>query len=98
MALIECPDCRRTVSDKAVTCLKCGRPIATTVEPLNTPGVPVQMIEKTSKKLKGQMMGFAGAFALSILVMMVAGGAESTFLAVIGTLMFLLSVGWLVVV
>ena len=28
MALIECPDCRRRVSDAAAVCPHCGRPIA----------------------------------------------------------------------
>ena len=32
MALIECPDCRTEVSNQAVSCLKCGRPIASEPE------------------------------------------------------------------
>lgn len=27
MALINCPDCSTSVSDQAISCLKCGRPI-----------------------------------------------------------------------
>ncbi len=58
MALIKCPDCGQTVSDKTITCLKCGRPIASAVTPLTVGGV--QTIEKTSKKLKGWLaIGYA---------------------------------------
>lgn len=31
MGLIKCPDCETEVSDSAVNCLKCGRPMKTTL-------------------------------------------------------------------
>lgn len=90
MALIKCPDCGQTVSDKTITCLKCGRPIASTAEPLSPS--PVQTIEKTSKRLKGWLAIWVAAFILSLVLLFAAGGAESIVMAVIGSLLFFASV------
>lgn len=38
MALIECPDCGHEVSDQAVACPHCGRPIRSVPEPTGGPG------------------------------------------------------------
>ncbi len=46
MALIECPECKINVSDKAQSCPKCGCPIIK----------GVQTIEQTSKKYKKQVL------------------------------------------
>lgn len=89
MSLIKCPDCGQTVSDRTKTCLKCGRPIANTVEPAAVPSVPVQTIEKTSKKLKGWLAICYASFFLSLFVMFIAGGMESLAVAVMGLFVFL---------
>ena len=66
MALIECSECGRQVSDRAVSCPGCGAPIAG-----KAAGAPVQTIEKTAKKLKGQellagMVFWIGGIALIV--------------------------------
>lgn len=42
MALVQCPDCGRSVSDMAPSCLTCGRPMAqATAQPTMQPAGPV---------------------------------------------------------
>lgn len=41
MALVECPECRRSVSDKAESCPQCGFPIATLIHDIATPSPTV---------------------------------------------------------
>ena len=54
MSLIECPDCKKQVSDQAPACPHCGRPIAATPAQGNN----VQTIEATGKVWKGiQLIG-----------------------------------------
>jgi len=33
MALIECPECKKQISDKTISCINCGFPIQTTQQP-----------------------------------------------------------------
>ena len=48
MALIQCPECKKNISDRAASCPDCGCPLAQ----------PVQTIEQTAKKYKGmQLLG-----------------------------------------
>ena len=42
MALIECPECKKQVSDKAPTCPQCGAPIATIPSPSPTTTEPIK--------------------------------------------------------
>jgi predicted amidophosphoribosyltransferase len=49
MALIQCPECHRSVSDKAVTCPSCGYPVARTPHGQRS----VHVIEKTARRWKG---------------------------------------------
>ncbi|AGG89932.1 zinc ribbon domain-containing protein [Rhodanobacter denitrificans] len=84
MALINCPDCKHSVSDTAPACPNCGRPIA-----------PVQ-VEQTSKSYKGGMLiGFivaVGGFFSAAAI----GGAAGLTIVVIGLLLFVGSAigGW----
>jgi len=43
--LIKCKECNHEISDKSIACVKCGCPVKE----------KSQTIEKTSKKLKGQL-------------------------------------------
>src|SRR5687768_9055346 len=45
MALIECPDCGRQVSDSAALCIHCGRP-------MQNPGVPKPELQSTDSPAK----------------------------------------------
>ena len=47
MALIECPECGREVSDKALACPHCGNPIA----PAERPPVVDRAVAKVAKGL-----------------------------------------------
>ena len=49
MALINCPECGKEVSDKAPTCPNCGVPIASKS---NIQPGSIQTIEETSKRFK----------------------------------------------
>ena len=54
MALIQCPDCGREVSDQAAACIGCGHPV-------NPQPPQVQTIQATSKYYKGlQAVGVVG--------------------------------------
>jgi predicted benzoate:H+ symporter BenE len=93
MALIECPDCKRQISDAATACLGCGRPVA--VAPPTTEIAAtrdVQLIEKHAKSYKaGMLCGFAlviGGFFSAI----VFGGEFALFVMVCGVILFLWNV------
>ena len=57
MALIQCPECGSTVSDKAAQCPKCGCPLTATPpepaasEPLKAETAPVLQEKATAKKI-----------------------------------------------
>jgi hypothetical protein len=82
MPLIECPDCKKQVSDAAPTCPGCGRPMpppavslpfgaaGTGVMPPGGPK-PVQTVELTSKKWKIQQLGAGVGFILGIVLSLV---------------------------
>ena len=55
MALIECPECGKEISEQAVSCPQCAYPIQTQSAMYEH---PVQTIEQTGKKWKaGQLVG-----------------------------------------
>jgi len=63
MALINCPECNKEISDKAPACPGCGSPIAAApairaaAKEADGSGVPqLQTIQETSKQLKSQMV------------------------------------------
>lgn len=61
MALINCPECGRQVSDRANACPQCGNPIHTTSaapQPIQVETANVVTTEATSKPWKGlQLLG-----------------------------------------
>jgi DNA-directed RNA polymerase subunit RPC12/RpoP len=68
MALINCPECGKQVSDKAASCPNCGNPIA---KPIEMPSNNSDEIEEyiccpvcCSKDLHSQQKGFSGGKAL----------------------------------
>lgn len=52
MALIKCSECNNEVSDKAISCPKCGAPIANNES--IAAGANLNTIQETSKKFKFQ--------------------------------------------
>lgn len=60
MALINCPECNKQISDKTPSCPLCGYPISTYVQSGTQNAGPknVQVIEATAKKWKAiQLIG-----------------------------------------
>ncbi|MCU8000189.1 zinc ribbon domain-containing protein [Shewanella sp. SM95] len=55
MALINCSECNREVSDKAESCPKCGAPILGAKESISA-GSNIRTIQETSKKFKIQQL------------------------------------------
>ncbi len=78
MALIQCPDCSRQVSDAAPTCPGCGRPLkqavaavgfgAPSAAAVRQAGAGPVLIEQTSKKLKLQQLIAGAIFVLGFVV------------------------------
>lgn len=69
MALINCPDCNKQVSNNAPTCPGCGARIATDKESTGSGVQQLQTIQETSKQLKLQtlysgLLIAAGAFGV----------------------------------
>jgi len=56
MALINCPECGKQVSDKAMACPNCGVGIASAAESRGS-GTTVTTVQETSKKLKLHTLG-----------------------------------------
>lgn len=79
MALINCPDCGTSVSDRAAACVKCGAPIAAQANPAAADfGSPrVQTIEQTGKGYKAQQ-ALGVVATMTGIVMMVAGETGSS--------------------
>lgn len=83
MALIKCPECNNTVSDKAAACPKCASPIAPTANEQRPEGISIHTIQETSKKLKIHViyasviivMGVIGTFGY-LLLMNINGKGE----------------------
>jgi len=82
MALIQCPECSKEVSDKAPTCPKCGAPIAAASVDREV-GVNLTTVQATSKRLKAQMLLAALSLSVGIVwVILAANASEPTSLAV----------------
>lgn len=90
MALIDCPDCQKKISDLAPACPFCGRPMRAEAVPPSEPARRAALtIEATGKKWKARQIlwfcvmvsclifGLFGAYNLSIVVF-VAGAIGLT--------------------
>jgi len=90
MALIECPDCGKQVSDAAPTCVGCGRPLrAAPASSTVLPGSEQRpaLIEQTSKSYKGQQLlaitGFCFGFVLTFFIGGLSDPNAATFFGVV---------------
>jgi len=79
MALVRCPDCSKDISDAAANCIHCGRP-------LKTAHPPVQTVELTSKRYKGQQVAGVVALCFGLFIVLASGGNGAG--AAIGGLLF----------
>ena len=80
MALIKCPDCKREVSDKAMSCLSCGYPL----EQVTTPEATAAAT--TVKRGKGIQLASLGAILVGIVT---AAGMTSQGRVTFGALLIL---------
>ncbi len=81
MPLIKCSDCSNEVSDVALACPNCGRPISN----LEIPSV--NTIEETSKKFKlGRLMSLTVMWLSAIVLF---AGAKGNVLFIAGIVLFL---------
>lgn len=65
MALITCPECAKSVSDKAPACPGCGAPIAGAPVRAEV-GVNLTTTQETSKSLKARILLFSAMFWLGL--------------------------------
>jgi len=80
MALINCPECKKEISDKAQSCPHCGCPINAI------------KVEQTRKKWKGwQLIGCSSLFIGFLIIIAVAGSNEKG-LQSIGVLIILFGI------
>lgn len=96
MALIECPDCGKQVSDAAATCIGCGRPlrgVAASPAPAGTREAPM-LIEASSKKYKSAMLLGLACLPAGFIVAMLGGAAHSGLFAAFGFLIMIIGVVW----
>ena len=91
MALIDCGECQKQVSDKAKACPNCGAPIAD--EAINE----VQTIQQTSKALKAQVMIAAVVTAFGLALAITEGGTGAKPEDAWGGVVFLIGLIWMIV-
>src|SRR5690625_4965513 len=85
MALIQCAECNREISDKARACPGCGAPTVASTPASSRSTEPPTTVEQTSKRYKGQMLLAVTLFIVGLITMIGAGGADPNHrVAVIG--------------
>ena len=96
MALIQCPECKKEVSDRAEKCPNCACPLtgsSTGAQAINT-----QTIELTSKSLKKQMI-FAVLLLLGAFVLTIIGAVNEVMaLGTVGIIGAVAAIIWMIVI
>lgn len=96
MAIIQCPECKKDVSDRAEKCPNCAYPLQNTNSDHQDDNVLT--IELTSKALKKQMV-FAVLFLLaSFLIVIIASVNRIEVLGYFGLIFAVASVIWMIVI
>jgi DNA-directed RNA polymerase subunit RPC12/RpoP len=92
MALIACPECNAQVSDSALSCPKCGHPIAAEKGKVTT--------QQTAKRYKGFQLVGSIAFAVGLVWLFAApepgSKAVGVIIAIVGMILYLYGriAGW----
>lgn len=79
MSLISCPECAREISDRALSCPRCGTPMLSTGPALIQVQAPLGgtvSIEATGKRYK--LLQLAGAIAITLAVVSCAVAAPTS--------------------
>jgi len=77
MALINCPDCNQQVSTNAVSCPKCGAPVAKARE-FEAAGSPLTTTQETSKKLKLHTVFSSVLVIIGFMVLVLSAGVNKS--------------------
>lgn len=86
MALINCPDCSKEVSDQAPSCLHCGCPIANNQLP---PPVDYrQFVPLTPTKKNNYGVGFAVYLGLIVFGSLLRAAQDNSFFSLSGNIIF----------
>lgn len=97
MAMIECPECEKQVSEKAAQCPNCAFPIAVNSNTATVNPSVTQTVELTGKKLKTQIV-LSVLMVLSCLVIAIAGSSGgSSGATTIGGFGMAIGVTWFIV-
>jgi predicted amidophosphoribosyltransferase len=91
MALINCPECKREVSDQAAACPHCGLPIATQ-KPDPAPAAAQVETPKVEPKKRNVQKLLAVLLTLFSLIAAIASGGKMYWI-----LLFLVGLGWFIV-
>lgn len=96
MALINCPDCGTSVSDKAPTCVKCGCPIASAsdVAAIKT---TLTTTQGTAKRLKAHSAISMTLLVVSLMWIFITSSGPAAEPSVIAPAVCFLSLVWLIV-
>lgn len=92
MALIDCPECSKQVSDAATSCPQCGYPIHRPASAQASPSHPdVQTIEATGKGPKfAQLIGMLG-FVYGLIYMFLSDTTTGGIIAIIGLSVYIIA-------
>ena len=72
MALIECPECKSTVSDTAAACPRCGAPVAAIKAGRSPLDEPVTTIQLTGRALKAHLFYSSVVWWIGLLLSLLA--------------------------
>jgi len=90
MALTNCTECGRQISDQASSCPGCGAPLGETVAAAHP-----TTIQATSKRYKGQMVAAVILMLVSFVVMLAGAGARGSGGVIVGALGIAAGFFWL---
>jgi uncharacterized membrane protein YvbJ len=97
MSLIQCPECRKDVSNRADKCIHCGYPLTTGT--IVAQPASVQTIELTAKKWKVQQLVAAGLMVVGVIVLVLGLGVYSNdAVTVLGAVLLAVGLIWSVIV
>ncbi|MFV8816677.1 hypothetical protein [Haliea sp. E17] len=94
MALINCPECNKEVSDKAPACPGCGAPIVAAKESSGSGVAELTTVQETSKKFKLQSLISVSLFLLGVFILMLNAGPQDPKMAAAGSWSLLIGVIW----
>lgn len=96
MALIKCNECGNEVSDKAMSCPKCGAPIASAQE-TKAAGTQIKTVQETSKKFKLQSILSVLLIIIGFVMLSATGGVSNSEPSIFPVLFIAVGLIWFLV-